>query len=390
MRIALVLHAHQPPTQYPEVTSSIAQKSYIPIFESLTQAPKDKKITINLTRSLIDQLYELRFDTLLDKISQVYNSNNVELTTTSAYHALVPHLTEGEISRQVRLQNEALSQIVGEKLKPAGMFLPELRYSYDSVRQLDKSNVKWVLLDESAYPGVRVDSNEGHEMLSINRSITKIEGTSIVAFFRDRPMSFMVAFDHTLTLSKLVEILKRHFSEEKAEYVVVAVDMETFGYHYYGNINLFNQILESDEINLVSLSDILELELPVKVVKPHDSTWGMAEEHGEERVFPRWENPENVLHQIQWELFNMALRFGEHKGAGPDVFDKCLHSDQFWWAGGNPCWHPGMVESGAKLMLETIKESAAATEKDKQHAELLVGRLVEEGLEIYGDEVINC
>lgn len=390
MRVAIVLHAHQPPTQYIEVTKSIAQKSYFPVIEALKNKSRSGKVTLNLTRSLLEQLNGLGYNELLGDIATLYKDSSIELTTTSAYHALIPHLSEPELCRQIRLQNEALSHVVGETLSPKGCFLPELRYSQETAARLENNGVSWVLLDESAYPGSRLTDDGNHGELMINKNLYTIEDTGVSAFFRDRPMSFMIAFDHSLTIDRFISSLANDYNGEHAEYVVIAVDMETFGYHYHGNMELLNDILNSEELELVSPSDILTLDIPKETIAPLQSTWGMAQEEDNVRIFPRWENPENELHKMQWELFEMALSLGQHKGDQPDVFDKCLHSDQFWWAGGNPCWHPGMVESGAKEMLEAIEESPKSTKDEIAHAKELVKDIVSRGVQAYGDKVIEC
>jgi len=168
-----------------------------------------------------------------------------------------------------------------------------------------------------------------------------------------------IAFDHDLTERSLLEMIQRHGDEAKDAYVIIAVDAETFGYHHAHNLNLLTCLCEQDEIQLVTLHELYQSAREFRFVEPVDSSWGISlEEHGSVRQFPRWDNPENKIQQLQWKLFNLAVQNGKHASGLPDDFDKSLHSDQFWWASKYPCWHPGMIEQSLGLYESVLGEDA--------------------------------
>ena len=53
--ISLLLHLHQPPTQFPEVLRRVTDQCYRPLVNLLSKYPSSH-LTINLTRSLVEQL----------------------------------------------------------------------------------------------------------------------------------------------------------------------------------------------------------------------------------------------------------------------------------------------------------------------------------------------
>ena len=71
------------------------------------------------------------------------------------------------------------------------------------------------------------------------------------------------------------------------------------------------------------------------------------------------------------------------------LLDQALHSDQFWWASKNPCWHYQMVERGANLLRETV-EALPGDEEKKAQAQGLYQQIVRTGARLYGKDNIAC
>ena len=169
----------------------------------------------------------------------------------------------------------------------------------------------------------------------------------------------------------------------------MAVDAETFGHHIKGNLSLLRELLDSDELEFVGISDLLVLPLEKREIEPVEATWGAMEQENGARVFIRWDNEDNPIHALQWELFNLALSVGVHESASPDILDKALHSDQFWWASMAPCWHAQMIIRGVDMLYQSVAANAEDND-DVQKAKGLYDSLVRRVNENGAGEVRIC
>lgn len=377
MKLALFLHAYQPPTQFRKITSEIADRSYAPLVSLLEASESNSKITMNISGSLIEQLRALKKFDVLDRYRTQVERGKIEFVGTAAYHPLITKLPDHEIIRQDEVNEYWLKKWLGEKYhKPNGFFIPEMVYDRRVGEVIAKRRYQWIILDESAFPGAGVSEHGQHQELGISTHSYKLLGTNLSVLFRDRPVSLALAFDRTLNIGSLLTLIKRHEREAKDAYVVLAVDAETFGHHNSHNLSLFAQLLSQDEIELVTVRELVDLIPETRFIEPVESSWGVSiEQKDGEREFPRWDNPDNKIHKLQWELFNLAIAQGKHTSVEPDELDKALHSDQFWWASKVPCWHPGMVLKGTDSLFRVFKMSS---DKDSfQRAERIVSQIKE-------------
>lgn len=89
--------------------------------------------------------------------------------------------------------------------------------------------------------------------------------------------------------------------------------------------------------------------------------------------FSRWQDKNNEIHTLQWQLTDLALeaikeispKEKNYQKTRGDL-DKALHSDQYWWASAMPWWSIEMIEAGAKDLKDVVLEaSVSQNEKDK-------------------------
>lgn len=394
MKVALFLHAYQPPIQYPEVTKKVTDQSYVPIINLLTKYPQSR-ITMNVSASLTEQLVTLHEDDLIGRIAYLSSQRQLELVSTAAYHPLLAKLPEDEIVRQRNINDQINQNTFGiDSYQPGGFFLPEMIYERRVGETLSNAGVQWVILDESAYPLAKGNEEWGtsnHYDMKISKYIHKLVGLPTYVFFRDRPLSLLVAFNGNLSIDNVIENLKRHYIEGQEGYVVLAMDAETFGHHHHENLHLLESMMSNPFIELVSISELFNLGLPINEIEPVRSTWGVTiETDDQQRTFPRWDNPNNPVHKLQWQLFDLALAVREHNNDHADLLDKGINSDQFWWASANPCWHPPMIERGAQFLKSSIINSSKADNKQKNLAHEIFDKIVEVSKLTYGTKIQNC
>ncbi|NTV30778.1 hypothetical protein HGA91_02250 [candidate division WWE3 bacterium] len=394
MKVGLFLHAYQPPIQLPPVTKRIAQQSYIPIIKALLNNKK-AKITMNIAGSLTEQLVQLSEYELLNQVGYAATQGQLELVSSAMFHPLLTHLPNDEIIRQRQLNDEINLRVFGENVySPRGFFLPEMVYDHRVGEVLSSDGVEWLLLDESAYPnaGYQEDwHSDSHFDRHVSRGLNKIKGLSTFVFFRDRPISLTIAFNGDLKVTQIIEDIRRHFLDGQESYVILAMDAETFGHHHPHNLTLLEDLMNEESIEMVTMSELTSTIDQITEVSPVVSTWGIAVEGSEGKpIFPRWDNPDNPIHALQWELFNLAVSVRSHTSNIPDNLDRGVNSDQFWWASANPCWYPEMIRRGADFLRQSIYQSVLSSPEQKQLADELVQSIVNVGTAMYGSHVQGC
>jgi len=380
LRLALFLHIYQPPTQFPEVTKEITETSYLKIIEILKKNPQ-AKITLNICGSLAAQLQNADCHGLITDLHGLAREGRVELTGSAAYHPLLPKLPDNEIIRQIELNEKINKGVFGNTCQPSGFFPPEMAYQRRVGEIVEKLGYKWLLLDESAFPR--------RSGFRYNDRLYDLEGTSLKVFFRERETSLAIAFAKVASVSDFKKIFLNRIAPQS--FIILAMDGETFGHHQIYQLNFLDGFFACFKSGLVTISELLTMFDRVETVEPLTSTWGATIEDSElGRVFPRWDNPKNPIHRWQWKLFRLALKFSNCQGRVRNLLDKAVHSDQFFWAAHDPCWHPEMIERGARMLRDVVLDIGDASVGDKKKAEMLYEKIIETGKKMYGEEIVAC
>jgi len=395
---APLLHIYQPPTQFPQVLRKVAEESYVPLVSFLERNPKSK-MTLNICASLTEQLARAGYHDVINGIRRLAERGQVELTGSAAYHPLLSRIPFSETSRQVHLNEEINREFFGGVYKPGGFFPPEMAYAKKVGDAVAELGYKWIILESccaSSQP-VRYDR------------VYKLDGTELEVFFRHRDLSLAVAFGWITTAKEFVTRARKELGKE--DYILTAMDGETFGHHRKGGF----KVLEDLYANLESttISDLL-LRFPKREqTEPVESTWAASPEDCKRgTIYPRWDNAGSPLHPKQWELYRLALtvvggyahrvpmemldgQVKEHTTPGQrkwlkarNILDKALHSDQFWWASHNPYWHPILVKRGAKLLLDAILGTPERDTVAEQRARSLYQEITTEGVRLYGGKPV--
>lgn len=399
MDIALFLHFYQPPTQFSDVLESVIRQSYNPILTLLENNPQ-VKVTVNMNASLTEQL-SLNHWEILAKFRRLCERRQIELVGSAAYHPLLVKIPESEVSRQIKINEEIntrLWQVNSQRFKgiesPSvsrikGFFAPEMAINAKVLSAVKSAGYSYTLADESAI------SSENTRLLGMGRIfIDKATGFKVIV--RHKEVSLDVAFSKIQTTAELLSKASQLYGNN---YLVLAMDGETFGHHRPEQLNLLNSLFSSavasdgsSGLSLISISELLSRNSSSEPVSIQESSWAES--------FERWDNPENPIHKYQWELLNLAIEMissdperDESYWQARNLLDKGLHSDQFWWASYKPCWHYQMVQRGALLLLTSIsilREEGSEIKARKAQAEDLYHKLTSTSLSLYGDTVVAC
>lgn len=406
------LHLYQPPTQFPRVLRKIAEESYVPLVSFLERNPH-AKLTLNISASLTQQLDEIGFEDVLSDLRRLAERGQVELTGSAAFHPLLSRIPFSEISRQVRLNEEINREFFGEVYKPRGFFPPEMAYSKKVGDAVAELGYEWILVEDCSSSIQPVDFDR----------VYQLDKLDLAVFFRNKKLSIAIAFNQVKNAAEFETLAEKELKEvdstssPRGDFILVALDGETFGHHHKDGFEILEGIY--DKFESWTISELVSRYPKGEENDPMESTW--AASHADCKkgsIYPRWDDPGSPLHPKQWELYRLAIdvvrnsKFrsseitklrnyeitgvpGENLTSGEkrwlearEILDRAIHSDQFWWASHNPHWHPAMVERGADLLLKAILATPEVSEAKEQRARELYQEITTEGIKLYGRKPI--
>lgn len=383
------LHIYQPPTQRSSILKRVVDESYNRVLEGIKNNPS-ARITLNINGCLLDLLKKNGYQYTIDLMHQLLLTGQLEMTLSAMYHPLLPMLPDKEVIRQIELDFDAHKKYFGEDFIVSGFFPPESAYTPHLAKIIRKLGFSWVIAEELSYNGqfgaVKGDSlyevanieaggsdnkSATNPFLGNNRPLGLPEKGKINIFFREREASFKILSGQLGTAKLFERYLENRLNKD--EYLVTAMDGETFGHHRPGMEKLLFEIYRSELVKTCRISDLLQLFSKVEKVATVPSTWALMEKDLEKNApFSRWDDKDNVIHKKQWELTRLAIKVVEKETVpnthSRDILDRALHSDQYWWASARPWWSLEMIEAGAKELKDTVMSSNASSAMEKERA----------------------
>lgn len=347
MKCAILLHLYQPFFQEKSVFDTIYNQSYKPLLE-LIKEKKNVTFTLNVPLSLLELMDKFGYSTWIADLKKLYTSDHIELVGSGAYHPLLSTLPEDIATDSIILNEYGLGYYLGSHtgfdgdpcilLKNInGFFPPELAVNTNLFSLLSSLGYTWCLVDTFAIP-------EGYDKSVVYR-INDIF-TSIVV--RNSALSNAIAFKRSSSIGDLIAL--------HSEINVIALDGETFGFHNPLGLVMLNNLIqyyEYNNIQLVSLSELVSLQ-PLKIL-PHinESTWAMSHVNQREIYF-NWINDKSHINNILWKLHQVVVNtykklpntsrdglsdiislWNNKDGTKEQLYvilQKMLNSDMFWWS----------------------------------------------------------
>ncbi|MFZ2149722.1 MAG: hypothetical protein WAV15_01010 [Minisyncoccia bacterium] len=359
MKWANFLHFYQPANQQPDILQAIVTQSYRPIIDGIKKNDK-VRLSVNINGALFELLHKYGHTDIIDDLKKLVTEGRIEITGSAKYHALLPLISEEEIERQIVLNTETLKHFLGN-YTPNGFFSPEMAYDERVGKIIEKLGFKWIILDEISCGGEvgQVDYSQ----------IYKIKNTGLKVFFRNRRLSNLIMSAVVRSRDTLLEAMTDEMKTDN--YIVTAMDAETFGHHRPGLEKMLFEIFDTKEFELIKISDVDKYYKEKKEIEPSKATWASSKEDIEHGIqFLSWNDPENIIHKWQWQFTELVLNevYGMDKTQVrfPMVrmkMDMGLASDHFWWASAKPWWSLEMIEYGAYSLLDALRHILDVREK---------------------------
>jgi alpha-amylase/alpha-mannosidase (GH57 family) len=360
------LHFYQPPTQKKYWVDKVTDECYRRVVAGFLENPK-AKLTLNINSVLCELWEKWGHGDVIDGVKKLLERGQVELTGSAKFHPLLPQFPKEIVIRQIKLNDEAHRRFFGKSYQPRGFFPPEMAYNRYLAQVVSELGFEWIIGEELSL-GKPVDYSKIYEVKDI-----PVAGSSqnLKMFFRDRSFSYKVLAGYLGTGKLFLDELRSRFPDDNSHFLLTAMDGETFGHHRPGMERLLLDLFKLDEIELVHISDLSALFANREVVETVPSTWALMEHEVEKNLpFARWDDPENGVHKLQWELTNLAIEAVKRSNNARSwlLLDSAVHSDQFWWASAKPWWSVEYIERGAKELMEAVKSAGWKEESEKAQA----------------------
>jgi len=392
---ALLLHLYQPPTQLYGVLKKVCNESYRPLVRLFRELPH-ARATVNINGTLTEMLDEHGMSDVVEGLRERSEQGQLEFTGSGKYHPILPLIPQNEMKRQIVHNFQTNRRFFGELYSPQGFFPPELAYSRDIVKPILDTGHNWMILS-----GVACPETFTRDTIYYIASA----GQRLDVFFRDDILSNQISFEQT-DAKGFVQSLKELHKEKNNTYVITAMDAETFGHHIahweelflaevyeilksgakpppmkpltqaqstglvkeHGSLLSTPEVIETKEIEVVTISQLLELFPLDKPIEPYPSSWSTSRDDIQAgNYYPLWKGKGNHIHQLQWRHLKIAFDLAKkalkvintesgkyYADIARGLLDRALHSDQFWWANPKARLDINMVNRGLLQQDEVI------------------------------------
>ncbi len=243
-----------------------------------------------------------------------------------------------------------------------------------------KLGYEWIIAEELSF-APRFNAVDYTKIYEVEGTKVGEAGERLKIYFRQRDISYKILSGQLGT----AELFLRELGDriDRDDYLLTAMDGETFGHHRPGMEKLLFELYKTPKIKTVLISQLPELFSKREAAETRSATWALMQQDLEMNVpFARWEDPGNEIHKMQWQLTNLAIkavRESKNPGAARKMVDEALHSDQYWWACARPWWSLEMIERGAYELKEAVLAIPDAAEVVKRQAQGLYYQIITTG-----------
>ncbi|MBU1202579.1 polysaccharide deacetylase family protein [Patescibacteria group bacterium] len=353
------LHIYQPPWQDKGILEQVSNESYeylLSLFEKYSKF----KASLNISGNLVEQLEDAHPD-ILKRLQALVKNNQIELTGSSKYHALLPMLSEKEIRRQIELNKQILSQYFDKK-KIKGFYMPEMAYSDTVAKVVKKQGFEWIILDPICYKA-KVDNN----FLYIHHK------TGLKVVFRDRQIS----------KSYPAEIIFHKLNNLEKGTIITGTDGEIYGHFHQDWQGHIEKIMANKNLRVETVGQYLKKLKEKKRIELRAGSWESSEEELKKKnPYALWNSPKNKIHKSLWSLVDLATELvnkykkDKNWNWARRHLDRGQSSCTFWWASAQRpsdfsplTWNPDMIDNGSEELIKAVRSLSKASYQEKIRAE---------------------
>ncbi len=326
-----------------DLLDKVSDKCYLKanqiLLETLEKMGGRFKVAFSFSGIFLEQIERHRPD-VLASFQQLVNTGHVEILAETYYHSLAFLFSKKEFDRQVKLHEEKIKKLFGQK--PAVFRNTELIYNNELAQHLEKLGYKGVLAEGTER--ILKENSPNFVQAAVGsdkiRVLTKNYGLSDDLAFRFSDKNWS---EYPLSPARYANRVHKYTDE--ADVLNLFMDYETFGEHQWEENGIFDVLRYFPEKALRHLD--FDFKTPSEVIKayapkavydsPEFSSWADTE-----RDISAW-----LGNSMQWDAAKKVYEWekpvvSSKNKALVDVWGKLQCSDHYYYMS-TKGWNDGAV-----------------------------------------------
>ncbi len=310
IRLALVLHNHQPVGNFDHVLEQAYQDSYLPFLDVFRRF-ESLKISLHTSGSLMQWL-DAHHGEYVDRLAELVAAGRIEIIGGAYYEPILSMIPSRDRIGQIRGYSRWLEDRLGATVR--GMWIPERVWEQSFTSDLATAGIRYTVLDDFHFKNAGLAESELH-----GGYLTEDDGHLLTIYPGSEPLRYAIPFaDPQKTIDHLAGVAEQH----PGAVVVFGDDGEKFGTwpetkkHVYtdGWLERFFDALvaNGDWLKVTTLAEATEEVPPVgKIFLPDGSYREMTEwVLPPERLAEYERMRHDMEHDPRWETLQQFTRGG--------------------------------------------------------------------------------
>jgi hypothetical protein len=217
LRLALVVHNHQPIGNFDPIVEAAYHDSYLPFLRALSRHPR-LRTALHFSGSLFDWLEE-RHPEFLDEVAVLHKAGRVQILGGAYYEPILPMIPRRDRLAQIKLYIAKLAERFGDA--PRGMWLAERVWEQQLAGDLAAAGIEHTIVDDFhfANAGLKPEQLRGYYL-------TEDEGRLLAVLPGNERLRYMIPF---ASPEETIEYLREVATQQPGSTLVFADDGEKFG-----------------------------------------------------------------------------------------------------------------------------------------------------------------
>ncbi len=276
IRLALVLHNHQPTGNFDHVFEQAYQDSYLPFLDVFSRYDP-LRIGLHTSGPLMEWL-DQRHPDYLDRLAELVATGRIEIVGGAFHEPILAMIPSRDRLGQIRSYTRWLENRLAAKVR--GMWVPERVWEQSFTRDIVDGGIEYTILDDFHFKNAGLQDSE-----LAGYYLTEDEGRVLSVFPGSEQLRYLIPFG---SAEKNIEYMAQVANENPNALLVFGDDGEKFGtwpetnrhcYHDGWLERFFSALVENrDWIRVITPSEALDSMAPLgKVYLPDSSYREMTE-----------------------------------------------------------------------------------------------------------------
>ena len=311
IRLALVLHNHQPVGNFDAVIEQAYQESYKPFLDVFADYAGRLKLSLHTSGCLMEWLAE-RHPEYLDRLAALAAEGSLEIVGGVFYEAILPMIPRRDRVGQIRTYTAWLERRLGCKVR--GMWMPERVWEQSLVSDIAAAGIEYTVLDDFHFKNAGLLPHQLH-----GSYVTEDDGRILAVFPGSERLRYLIPFSQP---HESIDYLRGIAAEYPNSVVVFGDDGEKFGTwpnthrHVYTDgwlRRFFDQLVENSSwLHTTTLGEAIDSVPPLgKAYLPDASYREMTEwVLPTERLLEYEQLSSEMEHDPHWPQIKQFIRGG--------------------------------------------------------------------------------